>query len=140
MKVKIGNLIITLSISISASLIVILFSGLKDWALLIVVLLILFGGQVFRYFLDNHPFFNKSAVNKRPRKKYIENEVKEFFDNNPVIARRFLNMAHLAEKGKYGDAIKIGNALKRERLSPTVKKYIEFKLSQYKKLEKFKSN
>ena len=99
MKPKHVNLIASLGISTAASLIIIFFSNLKGWALVIVVVLVLMGGQGFRYFLEHSSWFKAKSGEKRITKKELETEVRDYFDSNPIVAKKFLRMPQMLTTG-----------------------------------------
>ena len=55
---------------------------------------------------------------------------------HPDVAKKFLRMDELARRGNFHDAISLGTALKKERLSPIVKKYVNYKLDSYKRFRR----
>ncbi|MHA1368466.1 MAG: hypothetical protein ACTSRA_01960 [Promethearchaeota archaeon] len=120
------------------SLIFILFSGLKGWTLVIIVLFVILGGQALRFLLKRNILGKSMARNGgRISKKEMEMEVRIYFKNNPSIAKKFLRLDGLVSRKKYHDALVLASSLKREPLSPVVRKYIEFKIEKLKKLKRF---
>ncbi|MHA1699876.1 MAG: hypothetical protein ACTSWN_13630, partial [Promethearchaeota archaeon] len=116
----------------------ILFSGLKGWTLVIIVLFVILGGQALRFLLKRNILGKSMARNGgRISKKEMEMEVRIYFKNNPSIAKKFLRLDGLVSRKKYHDALVLASSLKREPLSPVVRKYIEFKIEKLKKLKRF---
>jgi len=122
----------TTALSIGAALLILAVVPPDPWLRVAVVMGSLFAGQTLRYYLIQR--FQNKGMPKRIKHKDMEKEVNEYFQQHPDVAKRFLRMDELRRKGNYHDAILLLNALKKEDLSPIVRKYTEYKLKQFKKL------
>lgn len=116
-------------------MLVLLFVPLDPWSRIGITFAFLIGGQTLRYFL-NERYMNK-LYGKRITRKEMEKEVKQYFQEHTDVAARFVRMEELRKKGNYHDAIGIANALQKEELSPIVQKYLEYKIKQFRKMERF---
>jgi hypothetical protein len=111
------------------------YRNAQNWTLVVLVIGILIAGQSMRYVLIQ--LYRGKDRPKLMSKKEMEREVKQYFQDHQDIAKRFLRMDELRRKGKYTDALAIANSLRREELSPVVKRYIEYKVKQFEKLQRF---
>jgi hypothetical protein len=125
----------TILFTIIASLLVLYLIPLPSWAQILAVVGIVITGQMLRYFLVQRLY--EKARGKRIKKKDMEIEVREYFQQNPEIAKKFLRMDELRRKGNFHDAISLATALRKEELSPIVRKYLDYKIKQFQKVKKF---
>ena len=125
----------TILLTIIASLLVLYLVPIPSWAQILAVVGIVITGQMLRYFLVQRLY--EKARGKRIKRKDMESEVKEYFQQHPDIAKRFLRMDELRRKGNFHDAISLATALKKEELSPIVRKYLDYKIKQFQKVAKF---
>ena len=107
----------------------------QNWTLIILIIGVLIAGQSMRYVLIRA--VQERGQPHRMSRKEMEREVRQYFQDHPDIAKRFLRMDELRRKGKFTDALAIANSLRREDLSSVVMRYIEFKITQLEKLQRF---
>ena len=126
----------TSALSLGGGLIVLLLvPNLDPWSRIAIAFGFLIGGQTLRYYLNER--YNKKLYGKRITRKEMEKEVTKYFQEHTDVAARFVRMEELRRKGNYHDAMGIANALKKEELSPIVQRYLEYKLKQFEKMDKF---
>jgi hypothetical protein len=126
----------TSALSLGGALIVLLLlPNLDPWSRIAIAFAFLIGGQTLRYYLNER--YLKTKYGKRITRKEMEKEVTKYFEEHTDVAARFLRMEELRRKGNYHDAIGIANALRKEKLSPIVQQYLEYKLKAFKKMDKF---
>ncbi len=118
-----------------ATLVLLLVPNLDPWSRIAIAFGFLIGGQILRYYLNER--YLKKKYGKRITRKEMEKEVVQYFQEHPDVAARFVRMEELRRKGNYHDAMGIANALKKEELTPIVQRYIDYKLKQFKKMDKF---
>ncbi|NMC06167.1 MAG: hypothetical protein GYA24_13210 [Candidatus Lokiarchaeota archaeon] len=125
----------TTALSLGGALLVLLLvPNLDPWTRIAIAFGFMIGGQCLRYWLNER--YVRKKYGKRLTRKEMEKEVNEYFQAHVDIAARFVRMDELRRKGNYHDAIGIANALRKEELSPIVHQYLEYKLAQFKKMEK----
>jgi hypothetical protein len=125
----------TSALSLGGALLVLFFVPLDPWSRIAITFGFLIGGQTLRYYLNER--YNKKLYGKRITRKEMEKEVTSYFQEHTDVAARFVRMEELRRKGNYHDAMGIANALKKEELSPIVQKYLDYKLKQFRKMDKF---
>jgi len=125
----------TIAFTIVASLLVLYLIPIPQWAQILVVVGIVITGQMIRYALTQRLY--EKARGKRIKRKDMESEVREYFQQHPDIAKRFLRMDDLRRKGNFHDAISLATALRKEELSSIVRRYLDYKIKQFQKLAKF---
>ncbi len=122
----------TTALSIGVALLLLAIIPPNPWLRVVVVIGIMIAGQSLRYYLIQR--YENKGKPKGIKKKDMDREVTEYFQEHPDVAKRFLRMDELGHKGNYHDAILLLNALKKEDLSPIVRKYVDYKITQFKKL------
>ncbi|MBN2150315.1 MAG: hypothetical protein JW839_02600 [Candidatus Lokiarchaeota archaeon] len=124
----------TSALSIGGALLFLSFVPLDPFSRIAITFAFLIGGQTLRYFL-NERYLNKQ-LGKRITRKEMEKEVTKYFQEHTDVAARFVRMEELRRKGNYHDAMGIANALRKEELSPIVQKYLDYKIKQYRRMDK----
>ena len=125
----------TIAFTIIASLLVLYLVPIPSWAQILAVVGIVITGQMLRYFLVQRLY--EKAKGKRIKRKDMESEVREYFQQHPDVAKRFLRLDELRRKGNFHDAISLATALKKEELSSIVRRYLDYKIKQFQKMAKF---
>lgn len=125
----------TIAFTIAGALVVLYLVPLPSWAQILAVVGIVIAGQMIRYYLSQRLF--QKARGKIIKRKDMENEIREYFLQHPDIAKRFLRMDELRKKGNYHDANSLAMALKKEDLSPIVRRYLDYKIKSFNKFTRF---
>ncbi|HME53958.1 MAG TPA: hypothetical protein VKM55_17160 [Candidatus Lokiarchaeia archaeon] len=125
----------TIVLTIVGALIVLYLVPLPSWAQILVVVGIVVSGQTLRYYLSQRLY--TKARGKLIKRKDMETEVREYFQQHPDIAKRFLRMDELRRKGNYHDAYSLATALKKEDLTPIVRRYLDYKIKAFHKFTQF---
>jgi hypothetical protein len=125
----------TSALSVGGALLVLLFVPLDPWSRIAITFGFLIGGQTLRYYLNER--YMQKKFGKRITRKEMEKEVTRYFQEHTDVAARFVRMEELRRKGNYHDAMGIANALKNEELSPIVQRYLEYKVKQFSKMDKY---
>jgi hypothetical protein len=118
-----------------ALLVLLLVPNLDPWTRIAIAFAFMIGGQILRYYLNER--YIKKKYGKRITRKEMEKEVTQYFQEHTDVAARFLRMEELRRKGNYHDAMGIANALRKEGLSPIVQQYLEYKIKQFKRMDKY---
>ena len=90
--------------------------------------------QTFRYVMNQR--LVRKARGEVITKKQMEREVRTYFDANPAIAKKFIRIDELSKKGKIHDALSLASSIKTEKLSPIIKRYVEYRIEKLKRVKK----
>ena len=71
-------------------------------------------------------------------KKQRDNEVRQYFDKNPAIASKVIQMKELAKIGKYKDAYNIATSILKTNIPAPIRDFLTARRNQYAKLRKSK--